>query len=188
MIVIVKKILFLLLTTFVFVSCVSDKEVSKTDTVIAPVTIPSENKESITDEYARSVSNLSNGTISTKEFNQDKEEILKIISELSAIMKTKDYNTWLRYLTSDSITFGNNPKNLAAISQRLPIKNYRLQNFQDYFEKVFIPSRMNRVVDEIRYESKEKIKAVQFLPEQDIIYYNFEKHDGKWLLQLDTSS
>ena len=92
------------------------------------------------------------------------------------------------YLTPESKSFWSNQQNLALVSQRLPIKNYRLKNLQDYFEKVFIPSRIGRVVDEIRYVSTTKVKAVQYTEQQDIIYYYFEKIDGRWFLHLDTTT
>ena len=138
-------------------------------------------------EYSRSVTDLGI-EVSKETFNEDKSEILEIIEKLSGIMKHKDYAAWLNYLTPESKTFWSNQQNLAIVSQRLPIKNYRLKNLQDYFEKVFIPSRIGRVVDEIRYVSTIKVKAVQYTEEQDIIYYYFEKIDGRWYLHLDTTT
>ena len=138
-------------------------------------------------EYSRSVTDLGI-EVSKETFNEDKSEILEIIEKLSGIMKHKDYAAWLNYLTPESKTFWSNQQNLAIVSQRLPIKNYRLKNLQDYFEKVFIPSRIGRVVDEIRYVSTTKVKAVQYTEEQDIIYYYFEKIDGRWYLHLDTTT
>ena len=191
------KLIYLILFCSLFFACTSDKETeptSKVEQVVIsepeikeaelpkPVEIPPEDHE-----YNRSVSNL-DGNISKATFEEDKAEILEIIEKLSAIMKHKDYAAWLNYLTPESITFWSNQQNLALVSQRLPIKNYRLKNLQDYFEKVFIPSRIGRVVDEIRYISTTKVKAVQYTEEQDIIYYYFEKIDGRWFLHLDTTT
>ena len=191
------KLIFLILFCSLIFACTSDKEtepssnveqvvisepITKEPEVAKPVEIPSEDLE-----YTRSVSNLG-GNISKATFEEDKAEILEIIEKLSAIMKHKDYASWLNYLTPESISFWSNQQNLALVSQRLPIKNYRLKNLQDYFEKVFIPSRIGRVVDEIRYESTTKVKAVQYTKEQDIIYYYFEKIDGRWFLHLDTTT
>ena len=120
-------------------------------------------------EYSRAIEN-SGLDISKETFEIDKSEILSIIAKLDAIMKHRDYASWLNYLTDESRTFWSNQKNLAVVSQRLPIKNYRLKDLKDYFEKVFIPSRIGRVVDEIRYISPTKVKAVQYTKEQDIIY------------------
>ena len=137
-------------------------------------------------EYSRAIEN-SGLDISKETFEIDKSEILSIIAKLDAIMKHRDYASWLNYLTTESRNFWSNQKNLAIVSQRLPIKNYRLKDLKDYFEKVFIPSRIGRVVDEIRYISPTKVKAVQYTKEQDIIYYYFEKIEDRWYLHLDTS-
>lgn len=160
----------------------------ETEVVVQPEEIIPEPVISKEDqEYSRSVTDLGI-EVSKETFNTDKSEILEIIEKLSGIMKHKDYAAWLNYLTTESKTFWSNQQNLAIVSQRLPIKNYRLKNLQDYFEKVFIPSRIGRVVDEIRYVSTTKVKAVQYTEEQDIIYYYFEKIDGRWYLHLDTTT
>ena len=137
-------------------------------------------------EYSRAIEN-SGLDISKETFEIDKSEILSIIAKLDAIMKHRDYASWLNYLTDESRTFWSNQKNLAVVSQRLPIKNYRLKDLKDYFEKVFIPSRIGRVGDEIRSMSPTRGKAVQYTKEKDIIYYYFEKIEDRWYLHLDTS-
>ena len=140
-------------------------------------------------EYSRSISTLEDGSSITEDtFLKDKQEILEIISKLETIMKGKKYNDWLSYLTPDSKTFWSNKKNLSELSQKLFSKyNFELKNLREYFEYFFIPARKGRVVDEIRYVTPIEIKAVQYKDKEDIIYYYFEKIDGKWLIRLDTS-
>jgi hypothetical protein len=141
------------------------------------------------EEYIRSTSNLEEGAVSPDEFEQDKKAILNIISELDIIMTNRDYAGWLGYLSQDSILYWRNSANLASVSNRLPIKGLKLKNLEDYFRFVFIQSRMNKSVDEIRYVSSKLVKAVQVrkYPDhiEDVIYYTFEKFNGKWLLVLD---
>ena len=114
---------------------------------------------------------------------------MNIISELDIIMTNRDYSGWLGYLSQDSILYWRNSANLASVSNRLPIKGLKLKNLEDYFRFVFIQSRMNKSVDEIRYVSSKLVKAVQVrkYPDhiEDVIYYTFEKFNGKWLLVLD---
>lgn len=164
---------------------VIEEVIQENETPIQEEVVPEPSKEDL--EYSRSVTDLGI-EVSKETFSEDKSEILEIIEKLDGIMKTKNYTSWLNYLTPESKTFWSNQQNLALVSQRLPIKNYRLKNLQDYFEKVFIPSRIGRVVDEIRYVSTTKVKAVQYTEEQDIIYYYFEKIDGRWMLHLDTTT
>lgn len=137
------------------------------------------------EEYNRSTCLLHDEKIPEEVFTEDKKAILNIISELSSIMQNKDYMGWIKYLSEDSILYWRNSANLSSISKRLPIKGLRLKTLEDYFRNVFIPSRLNRNVDEIRYISKTKVKAVQMNNNEDIIYYEFEKINGKWLLNLE---
>lgn len=156
-----------------------------------PVESPqtAEVKDEIIEEYIRSTSNLEEGAVTPNEFEQDKKAILNIISELDIIMTNRDYSGWLGYLSQDSILYWRNSANLASVSNRLPIKGLKLKNLEDYFRFVFIQSRMNKSVDEIRYVSSKLVKAVQVrkYPDhiEDVIYYTFEKFNGKWLLVLD---
>ena len=62
----------------------------------------------------------------------------------------------------------------------------QLKTLEDYFNWVFRLSRQNARVDEIRYISSKLVKAVQVSGNQDIIYYQFEKQNGRWLVSLDT--
>lgn len=201
----IKLFLAILMTCCILVSCISDEVeeevitensgLEETEKIVEiqeslepiPEVVPEPVISKEDQEYSRSVTDLGI-EVSKETFNEDKSEILEIIEKLSGIMKHKDYAAWLNYLTPESKTFWSNQQNLAIVSQRLPIKNYRLKNLQDYFEKVFIPSRIGRVVDEIRYVSTTKVKAVQYTEEQDIIYYYFEKIDGRWFLHLDTTT
>lgn len=204
MMLIVKTLKIFLISIFCILafSCVSDEkseEITEENVPVAeqiiveqpvveiPVEIVQEPLSQEDLEYSRSVTDLG-VEVSKETFTEDKAEILEIIQKLDLIMKHKDYAAWLNYLTPESKTFWSNQQNLALVSQRLPIKNYRLKNLQDYFEKVFIPSRIGRVVDEIRYVSTTKVKAVQYTEQQDIIYYYFEKIDGRWFLHLDTTT
>lgn len=133
------------------------------------------------DEYSRSTHGVS---ISVENFNKDKREILKIIQELSQVMNDRDYDKWITYIEPESISYWSNPRNLSQASKRLPIKNLRLANLYDYFIFVFCPSRKGRTVDEIRYISLDSIKAVQVSNEVDVVYYNFVKVDGKWMVKI----
>ncbi|NLM00798.1 MAG: hypothetical protein GX220_05020 [Treponema sp.] len=146
-------------------------------------------EDKLKDEYERSISQLQGDIITTDNFTQDKKSLLNIISELSFIMENKDYNGWLNYLTQESIYYWRDSSNLAAVSKRLPIKGLRLRNLEDYFKYVFIPSRLNKDVDEIRYVSSTLVKVVKMREKidstEDVIYYTFEKINGKWLLCLD---
>lgn len=133
------------------------------------------------DEYSRSVGNVS---VSRDVFAEDKERVLKIISELSIVMKDMDYKSWLNYVDKESINYWSMPANLKKAQGRLPVKGLRLLTLQDYFKYVFVPARKGKEVTEIRYISDKYIKAIQVLESEDIVYYYFNKIDGYWMVNI----
>lgn len=137
-------------------------------------------------EYQRSVSTLGDKAISIDAFQEDKKDIMNIIDDLNDVMKNKDYNTWLNYISDGSKEYWSNPANLASVANRLPIKGIKIKSLRDYFIFVFIPSRANSKVEEIRYISPVLVKAVEPKENEDLIYYIFEKskNDG-WKIKLD---
>lgn len=138
------------------------------------------------EEYARSVSNLGSAKVSFDDFQRDKADILTIIADLDKSMKTLNYSLWRTYLTPASISYWSNKLNLQIIATKLPKKGVSLKNLSDYFLNVFIPSRIDRKVTEIRYISPIEVKAVEVQGEKDIIYYEFEKVGERWLVKLPT--
>lgn len=147
------------------------------------VTIVDEEEE----EYIRSTKDLSEEELVTKdEFNEDKAEILRIIQELQKVMEKEDVEDWLSYVDRDSKNFYSIPANIRKVNKKLPNKAIVLNGIGDYFKYVFIPSRKNREITEIRYISKTNTKAVQVNEDGSITrYYQFIKVNGKWFVQLD---
>ena len=139
------------------------------------------------EEYLRSTQELSAEELVTKdEFAEDKAEILRIIKELQKVMEKEDIDAWLKYVDKDSKTFYSNPGNIRKVNKKLPNKAIVLNGIGDYFKYVFIPSRKNREITEIRYISKTNTKAVQVHEDGSVTrYYQFIKVNGKWYVQLD---
>lgn len=137
------------------------------------------------EEYLRSINNLDGETVTKEEFSDDKTAVLKVINELSTIMDTKDVNAWLKYIEPSSKDYYSNITNLKKAQKKLPNKSINLNNINDYFIYVFIPSRKRSQVDEIRYINKNSIKAVQVKDDNSIVvYYYFTKINNKWMVHL----
>ncbi|WP_296091577.1 hypothetical protein [uncultured Treponema sp.] len=137
--------------------------------------------EKADDEYTRSTSAVS---VSKEVFNEDKSRILNIIKDLDTYMKNMDYRGWISYLDADSLNYWSKRQNLQKAANRLPKKGLRLNTIEDYFKFVFIPARAGHTVDEIRYETKSLVKAVQVQNNTDVVYYNFHKVNDQWKLVL----
>lgn len=160
-----------------------EKQVAQVEPIKAPTPVESEEDA----EYARSVNGDLAGSISKDEFQEDKKNIMEVIDDLAKIMKTKDYDAWLKYVSPSSKKYWSDPKNLATVASRLPVKGLKITSMKDYFLYVFIPARQNSKVEEIRYISTTVTKAVEPRESEDIIFYLFEKSaSGDWLLKLDT--
>ena len=189
-----KKILTILLISLPlvsFLSCGTTKEAGK---MAGSITYkqddkPSKKNEVVNEEYLRSTKALTEESVTVEEFENDKAEILKIINELKVIMDNGDKTKWLTYIDPDSINYYSNHTNLRKVREKLPNKQIQLHGIGDYFKYVFIPSRKNSNIDEIRYISKSNIRAVQIREDKsELVYYNFVKKDNKWYVHIPTLS
>lgn len=177
--IILKIIALTSLFSGILYSCAtSNKEKITPVEEIKAVEVPAEAKDS---EYQRSKGDVN---VTEEEFNNDKKQILVIISKLEEIMVSMNYESWYTYLDNESIEYWSKPANLKRAAARLPVKGLKLNSLSDYFKFVFVPARAGRSIDEIRYETKDLVKVVQFQEETDTIYYNFNRIDGKWKLHL----
>ncbi len=189
-----KKILTILLISLPlvsFLSCGTTKEAGK---MAGSITYkqddkPGKKNEVVNEEYLRSTKALTEESVTVEEFENDKAEILKIINELKVIMDNGDKTKWLTYIDPDSINYYSNHTNLRKVREKLPNKQIQLHGIGDYFKYVFIPSRKNSNIDEIRYISKSNIRAVQIREDKsELVYYNFVKKDNKWYVHIPTLS
>jgi hypothetical protein len=133
------------------------------------------------DEYHRSVNDIE---ITKETFAEDKTEIMNLISRLAAVMAVGDYDSWIKYIDTESVKYWSNPQNLRKASKMLPVKGLFMNNLHDYFTYIFVPSRKGREVDEIRYISANNVKAVEVSENTDIVYYYFTKINGTWLVHI----
>lgn len=179
-----KKIITLhtIISIFTLVSCVSGAQETEEPKTSAPAVKVEKTEAQL--EYERAIENLNGTQISMETYEMDKKIILQKIAELNTIMKDKNYKSWLNYIEQSSINYWSMKSNLSAVSKQLPVKGLNLRTLEDYFNFVFIPSRMGRRIDEIRYISSTSIKAVQVRNDETIVYYNFKKIDDEWLVEL----
>lgn len=163
------------------VTAPAKKEEPKKEVKVEPVKKEEPKVEQKNDEYSRSVGKLN---ISKDDFEADKKEIMRIISELSTIMKDKNYRSWLNYIDSESKDYWSKSSTLKKAQARMPVKGLALKTLEDYFKYVFVPARQKSEITEIRYESATYVKAVEVQEEQDLVYYYFKKINGKWLVHI----
>ena len=179
-----KKIITLLtlMSIFTLVSCVSGAQESEEPKTSAPTVTVQKTEAQL--EYERAIENINGTQISMETYEMDKKIILQKIAELNTIMKDKNYKSWLNYIEKSSIDYWSMKTNLSAVSKQLPVKGLNLKTLEDYFNFVFIPSRLVRIIDEIIFLSSTSIKAVQIRNDDTIVFYNFKKIDDQWQVEL----
>lgn|GEM_PF-385995 len=188
----------LLVALFAFTACEST-EVEASPAQTQTVTRPTQPKQSTTSttpktapktqadlEYEKSLGSLASSAITKEMFAEDKAIILQKVEELDLIMRQKNYKKWVTYLDDESIKYWQNKTNLQNISSKLPIRGLKLSSLEDYFNYVFIGSRVGRTVDQIRYVTDSYVNAVQERDGKDIVYYTFRKVNGDWKVHLRT--
>lgn len=134
-------------------------------------------------EYLRSVAELG-FAISEETFYEDKNAIMQAIADIERIMIQRNVAQWRKYLSPSSVAYLKSAGNMRAVSAKLPAQ-LRIRSDEDYFKYVFIPSRQDNEIDEIRYMSPTVTKAVQVRETGDVVYYYFEKVNDVWLVKLD---
>ncbi|AIN92725.1 hypothetical protein [Treponema putidum] len=120
-------------------------------------------------------------SITKKDKEIAKSEIEEVVKKLNDITAKKDYGRWRYWLSKDYIKEFSKPEVLKKASEGLPAhqKGTQLKSIEDYFYYVFVPSRQNKVFDDITYLSPTKVEA---RTTDSKVLYRFEKIDDRWLL------
>lgn len=119
----------------------------------------------------------------TKEtYNQTKTEIEKVVDKLNRITATKDYNQWISFLSADYRQQYSQAKTLKMVSEALPVKGIKLKSLKDYFTYVFVPSRQNVRVDDIKFVSATRVDVIMKQGNVFLLIYRIENINGDWKL------
>jgi len=122
-------------------------------------------------------------SISQEVFDTTKSEVQLLIEKLNQIIRNKDYEAWVQYLSpsykaalSDTEFLKN-----ASESSRLKNQNIVLKSLEDYFLFVVVPSRANDRVDDIEFIGQNRVKAYTVTSKgQRLRLYELEKTAGNW--------
>lgn len=165
---------------FLFVSCKSVPETKPDVSVKEKVSEVITKKSSDTDSDI--IAEFDGVTITKKDYEETKSEIEIVVDNLNKVTATKDYGKWLKYLSESYKQEYSRPAVLQITSDNLPVKGIKLRNLQDYFSYVFVPSRQNIRVDDIKFVSPVQVNVITKSGNTKLLVYNLEKINGKWLL------
>lgn len=110
-------------------------------------------------------------------------DIKKFIEQLNTIIRNRDYDTWIGYLSPEYIAETSDPAYLAKISETPILKrqSITLRSLKDYFLYVVVPSRQNDRVDEIEFVGEDRIVAFTLNAKGErLVLYYLEKLDHLW--------
>ncbi|PIE97930.1 MAG: hypothetical protein CR988_05405 [Treponema sp.] len=178
----------LIFSLLIFASC---ETVQEKDEEVADKTTATEeqdngkttkNPDKTTKPKEEIVATFGNVTITKQDYIDTKSEISEVVDNLNEITKNNDYDRWLQYLSDDYIEYYSNKSVLAKVSKSLPVKNIHLNSLQDYFKFVFVPSRKNIRVDDIKFLSPSAVNVIMRNKKGSLLVYILEKQAGRWKL------
>jgi len=136
---------------------------------------PAEKKQEVIAEFE--------GVTITKEtYDLTKTEMEKIVENLNRITASKDYSQWLKFLSEDYKQQYSQALTLQKVSEALPVKGIKLKSLRDYFTYVFVPSRQNVRVDDIKFVSPTRVDVIMKQANVSLLVYGLENIDGTWKL------
>ncbi|CEM61535.1 hypothetical protein DWQ65_04245 [Treponema phagedenis] len=182
-----------IVSIFLFVSCATDKEIAvqPEPEIIQPAPTPEPEPEPKPEPAVKAqdssedvVASFGAVTITRKKYDETKCEIEKVVANLNRITSEQNYKEWLEVLSDEYKKVYSQPSVLQSSSESLPIKGIRLNNLQDYFTYVFVPSRQKIRVDSIEFLSPSKVNVIMNDGKSDrqLLVYKIEKIKNLWKL------
>ena len=122
-------------------------------------------------------------SITKEEKDTTTVEIQQLIQRLNGIIRAKNFNMWVSYLSTDYFALISSAEYLDRISQSTVLvkQNIVLKSAQDYFTHVVVPARANDRVDDIEFESHTRVKAYTVNARGERLrLYDLEKTGNSW--------
>lgn len=114
-------------------------------------------------------------------------DVKKFIEQLNTIIRNRDYDSWLGYLSPEYIAQTSDPSYLEKISEMPILKRQSivLKSLKDYYLYVVVPSRQNDHVDEIEFIGEDRIVAFTLNAKGErLVLYYLEKLDHLWKIGI----
>jgi len=170
----------------IFHACQTQETLSPVSTNGKPTGVPEVRLETTTNQTTTEPveeSTFDPASISQEVFDTTKGEVQALIEKLNQIIRNKDYESWVQYLSPGYRAVLSDSDFLKNVSESSRLKNQKivLKNLEDYFLYVVVPSRANDRVDDIEFISKNRVKAYTITNKgQRLRLYELEKTAGNW--------
>jgi len=129
--------------------------------------------------------------VTQAQYTATRDEVRQFIEKMNGIVRARNYNQWRDNLSAEYISEYSSPETLQRISDEPLMKrqNIVLRNLNDYFTRVFVPSRnpdrIQANIAEIEFVTAVRVRA--FITrtsttgeESREILYNLEKINNEW--------
>ncbi len=188
-----KIILSILLFTGLFLySCVSDKpaEPVQAEAVVqdpaAPAVQDEPEPEAEPAPEPEPAAEDEKYQVSDELYQQTFDEIESLIKELNQVISKKQFDRWLKYLSTGYIRKYNSQEVLGEINEYPQLKDngIELNSLRDYFDWVVVPSRSRAVLGEIVFVGEAKVIAYSSFDGKRAKLYQLEKNDDIWKITV----
>ncbi|MCK5735224.1 MAG: hypothetical protein KAH21_02050, partial [Spirochaetaceae bacterium] len=151
--------------------------------VAEPEPEPEPEKETTVTETDESEDNY---IVSQELYEQTFDEIEDLIQELNKVISKKQFDRWLKYLSTDYIRKYNSTDFLNEINEYPQLKdnNIVLKDLKGYFDWVVVPSRSRAVLGEIVFVGETQVIAYSSFEGKRAKLYELEKIDEKWMITV----
>jgi len=124
--------------------------------------------------------------VTAEVYSRTLDEIGEFIRALNEIIRSRDYPTWLTYLSEEYIRRVGDPEYLREQSEMPLLKKTSvvLTSLRDYFEHVVAPSRSHATVDDIEFIDENHVKAISSIRGTRGILYHLVRSNDSWKIDV----
>jgi len=177
-------LLMLALSTLFFISCKTDSQIQdeKEDIKIEEEPEIIEDPAEVTEQKPEEPQAEKEFVVTEEIYDNTFEEITNLISNINTIISDEKFEEWKSFLSESYINKYSNEKTLENMSQSPILLNndIELNNLNDYFQYIVVPSRFNVKVEEIEFEGEHKIIVWSSFNGRRVKLYQLEKIDDNW--------
>lgn len=119
-------------------------------------------------------------------YEQTFDEVDEVIRILNGLIARKSYSEWLEYLTPEYIDSILEPEHLDELNRSsiLQRNNITVENLEDYFIHVVVPSRSNLRLDDLVFIDDNTVQVIMFVRDRPVILYLLRRIDGEWRISV----
>ena len=136
-------------------------------------------------------------SVTEEKYETTKADIQTLIDQLNRIIRARNYDAWVTYLSNSYLQEIGSQDFLAARTEELykrdqivasnlgrdprRVQKNVLKTAKDYFDNIVVPSRSNDRMDDIDFVSENRVKAYTVDSRGNrLVLYDLELIDNKW--------